>query len=117
MGVDFHAVVAVGFNVSYEDYATEASWRAKHEPDQGREWAKKIQDYLIILDCYTEESDYIFSNNYVMTDQQYGQSILSLSTSLNYEKNKKLIAAFNELFPRVDKELHQLNLLYALKVD
>lgn len=50
MGVDFRAVVAVGFELSYEDYAAEVSWRISHEPDEGRKWAKEIQDYLIILD-------------------------------------------------------------------
>lgn len=117
MGVDFRAVVAVGFNVSYEDYAVETLWRVEHEPDKGRAWAKEVSDYLIMLDCYTDESNYIFSDNYVMTDQSYGQSVLSLRQNLNYTKNKELIEAFNKLFPRVDKELHQLDLLYALKVD
>lgn len=118
MGVDFRAVVAVGFELSYEDYAAEISWRISHEPDEGRKWAKEIQDYLIILDCYTEESNYIFSDNYVITDQSYGQSILSLfKGAINYERNKEMIAAFNRLFPRVDKESHQLDILYALKVD
>lgn len=118
MGVDFHAVAAVGFELSYEDYAAEASWRINHEPDQGRKWAKEIQDYLIILDCYTEESNYIFSDNYMITEQSYGQSILSLfKGAISYERNKEMIAAFNRLFPRVDKESHQLDILYALKVD
>ena len=112
MGVDFHAVAAVGFELSYEDYAAEASWRINHEPDQGRKWAKEIQDYLIILDCYTEESNYIFSDNYMMTVQSYGQSILSLfKGAISYERNKEMIAAFNRLFPRVDKESHQLDIL------
>lgn len=111
MGVDFRAV---GFELSYEDYAAEVSY----EPDEGRKWAKEIQDYLIILDCYTEESNYIFSDNYVMTDQSYGQSILSIfKGAINYERNKEMIAVFNRLFPRVDKESHQLDILYALKVD
>ena len=118
MGVDFRAVVAVGFELSYEDYAAEVSWRISHELDEGRKWAKEIQDYLIILDCCTEESNYIFSDNYVITDQSYGQSILSIfKGAINYERNKEMIAAFNRLFPRVDKESHQLDILYALKVD
>lgn len=119
MGVDFRAVVAVGFELSYEDYAAEVSWRISHEPDKGRKWAKEIQDYLIILDGYTEESNYIFSDNYVTTDQSYGQSILSFfnKSAISYERNKEMIAAFNRLFPRVDKESHQLDILYALKVD
>lgn len=118
MGVDFRAVVAVGFELSYEDYAAEVSWRISHELDEGRKWAKEIQDYLIILDYYTEESNYIFSDNYVITDQSYGQSILSIfKGAINYERNKEMIAAFNRLFPRVDKESHQLDILYALKVD
>ena len=115
MGVDFHAVAAVGFELSYEDYAAEASWRINHEPDQGRKWAKEIQDYLIILDCYTDESDYIFSDNYVMSEQTYGVSILSLFRDvIDYKKNKEMISAFKRLFPRVNK---QLDILYALKVD
>lgn len=53
-----------------------------------------------------------------MTDQSYGQSILSLfKGAISYERNKEMIAAFNRLFPRVDKESHQLDILYALKVD
>ena len=71
MGVDFRAVVAVGFELSHQDYIEEVAWRNIHESDHGRKWAKEIQDYLIILDCYTDESDYIFSDNYVMTEQTY----------------------------------------------
>ena len=115
MGVDFRAVVAVGFELSHQDYIEEVAWRNIHEPDHGRKWAKEIQDYLIILDCYTDESDYIFSDNYVMTEQTYGQSILSLfKDAINYQKNKEMIAAFNKFFPRANK---QLDILYALKVD
>ena len=54
MGVDFRAVVAVGFELSHQDYIEEVTWRDIHEPDHGRKWAKEIQDYLIILDCYTD---------------------------------------------------------------
>lgn len=50
-----------------------------------------------------------------MTEQTYGQSILSLfKDAINYQKNKEMIAAFNKLFPRANK---QLDILYALKVD
>lgn len=115
MGVDFRAVVAVGFELSHQDYIEEVIWRDIHEPDHGRKWAKEIQDYLIILDCYTDESDYIFSDNYVMSEQTYGVSILSLFRDvIDYKKNKEMISAFKRLFPRANK---QLDILYALKVD
>lgn len=115
MGVDFRAVVAVGFELSHQDYIEEVAWRDIHEPDHGRKWAEEIQDYLIILDCYTDESDYIFSDNYVMSEQTYGVSILSLFRDvIDYKKNKEMISAFNKLFPRANK---QLDILYALKVD
>lgn len=115
MGVDFRAVVAVGFELSHQDYIEEVTWRDIHEPDHGRKWTKEIQDYLIILDCYTDESDYIFSDNYVMSEQTYGVSILSLFRDvIDYKKNKEMISAFKRLFPRDNK---QLDILYALKVD
>ena len=115
MGVDFRAVVAVGFELSHQDYIEEVAWRDIHEPDHGRKWAEEIQDYLIILDCYTDESDYIFSDNYVMSEQTYGVSILSFFRDvIDYKKNKKMISAFKRLFPRANK---QLDILYALKVD
>lgn len=115
MGVDFRAVVAVGFELSHQNYIEEVIWRDIHEPDHGRKWAKEIQDYLIILDCYTDESDYIFSDNYVISEQTYGVSILSLFRDvIDYKKNKEMISAFKKLFPRANK---QLDILYALKVD
>lgn len=115
MGVDFRAVVAVGFELSHQDYIEEVAWRNIHESDHGRKWAEEIQDYLIILDCYTDESDYIFSDNYVMSEQTYGVSILSLFRDvIDYKKNKEMISAFKRLFPRANK---QLDILYALKVD
>lgn len=115
MGVDFRAVVAVGFELSHQDYIEEVAWRDIHESDHGRKWAEEIQDYLIILDCYTDESDYIFSDNYVMSEQTYGVSILSLFRDvIDYKKNKEMISAFKRLFPRANK---QLDILYALKVD
>ena len=115
MGVDFRAVVAVGFELSHQDYIEEVAWRNIHEPDHGRKWAEEIQDYLIILDCYTDESDYIFSDNYIMSEQTYGVSILSLFRDvIDYKKNKEMISAFKRLFPRANK---QLDILYALKVD
>lgn len=42
MGVDFRAVVAVGFELSHQDYIEEVAWRDIHEPDHGRKWAEEI---------------------------------------------------------------------------
>lgn len=41
MGVDFRAVVAVGFELSHQDYIEEVAWRDIHEPDHGRKWGRR----------------------------------------------------------------------------